>query len=59
MKTEAQKPTQPEPKNKKVKEPWDKGKLMGQKPPLKLRKSGKFGLGCNLVSVYENLLCSI
>lgn len=38
MKTEAQKPTQLEPKNKPVKEPWNKGKLMGQKPPLKLKE---------------------
>jgi hypothetical protein len=38
MKTEAQKPTQLEPKNKPIKEPWNKGKLMGQKPPLKLKE---------------------
>lgn len=38
MKTEAHKPTQPEPINKSVKEPWNKGKLMGQKPPLKLKE---------------------
>lgn len=38
MKTDAQKPTEPEPKDKPVKEPWNKGKLMGQKPPLKLKE---------------------
>jgi integrase len=35
MNTETQKPTQePIP----AKEPWNKGKLMGQKPPLKLKE---------------------
>jgi len=38
MKTEAQKTTQPESKDKPTKEPWNKGKLMGQKPPLKLKE---------------------
>lgn len=26
--------------------PWNKGRLTGQKPPLKLRKSGRFEQGC-------------
>ena len=29
---------QPETKPKPTKEPWNKGKLMGQKPPLKLKE---------------------
>lgn len=26
--------------------PWNKGKLVGQKPPLKLRRYGRFGFAC-------------
>ena len=38
MKTETHKSTEPETKDKPIKEPWNKGKLMGQKPPLKLKE---------------------
>lgn len=38
MKTEAHKSTRLESKDKLVKEPWNKSKLMAQKPPLKLKE---------------------
>ena len=38
--------------------PWNKGKLLGQKPPLKLRKSGPSGFDCNWIIEPGNSLSS-
>lgn len=38
MKTETHKSIEPETKDKPVKKPWNKGKLTGQKPPLKSKE---------------------
>jgi hypothetical protein len=38
--------------------PWNKGKLTGQKPPLKLRKYGRFASACSLQQRPESSQCS-
>ncbi len=35
-------------------EPWNKGKLVGQKVPLRPKDSGRFGCACRWKSVFEN-----
>ncbi|MGH8609303.1 MAG: hypothetical protein ACREX9_18390 [Gammaproteobacteria bacterium] len=35
--------------------PWNKGRLIGPKPPLKLREIGRSGSDCNWPSVLFNL----
>jgi hypothetical protein len=39
--------------------PWNKGKLFGQKPPLKLKGFGRSGFDCNWPSEHESLRYSI
>lgn len=39
--------------------PWNKGKLLGQKPPLKLKEIWPFGFGCNWIIEPGNSRCSI
>ena len=34
--------------------PWNKGKLLGQQPPLKLKESGPFGFDCNWIIEHGN-----
>jgi hypothetical protein len=37
--------------------PWNKGKLLGQKLPLKLKRSGPSGFGCNWIIELGNSHC--
>ena len=39
--------------------PWNKGKLIGQKPPLKMKEIWLSGFDCNLTSEPGNWRCSI
>ena len=38
--------------------PWNKGKLLGQKPPLKLKEIWPFGFAYSLIIEPVNLRCS-
>jgi hypothetical protein len=38
--------------------PWNKGKLIGQKAPMKLRRSGRYGSGSSSPDGQENSRCS-
>ena len=39
--------------------PWNKGKLVGQKAPLRLKRSGQFAFACSSPRGLGSSLCSI